>query len=99
MNKKLERYYAERAKNAATIDRLAARNGELDRKIMEGENLEIRSVMRSENITLEELLSLVLLKRSGQQPIPPAKEMETFKMDFQADAALDDDDLMEDDDE
>ena len=59
MPTKLEQYTMERDKIAAKIAILEERQKVLDGKIMETENLEIRALMRSENLTLPELMELV----------------------------------------
>ncbi|HPJ03757.1 MAG TPA: DUF4315 family protein [Candidatus Limiplasma sp.] len=59
MANKLEQYTTERDKIAAKIAVLEERRKVLDGKIMETENLEIRAMMRSENLTLPELMELV----------------------------------------
>ena len=59
MANKLEQYTKERDKIAAKIAVLEERRKVLDGKIMETENLEIRAMMRSENLTLPELMELV----------------------------------------
>lgn len=70
MDNKTQRYRDERERNLEKIAALKSRNDALDRKIMETENLEIRAVMRSENITLEELIAFARSIRTGQNPIP-----------------------------
>ena len=91
MNPRLQKHYAERDKCAAAITRLTARHDELNRKIMEGENLEIRAVMKAENITLEELIALAHSMRQDQKPIPPLREEEVFPKDI-ADKITEDED-------
>lgn len=59
MPNKLEQYTKERDKIAAKIAVLEERRKVLDGKIMETENLEIRAMMHSENLTLPELMELV----------------------------------------
>lgn len=59
MPTKLEQYTTERDKIAAKIAVLEERRKVLDGKIMEAENLEIRALMHSENLTLPELMELV----------------------------------------
>lgn len=56
---KLERYREERSKYLAKLDYIQARIKELDGKITECENLEIRALMKTENMTLADLLALV----------------------------------------
>ena len=58
-NPKLEKYNEERRIIAQKLDRLQARAKELDGKIMEAENLEIRALMKTEKMTLTDLMALV----------------------------------------
>ena len=58
-SEKLERYREERRKHLARLDYLQARIKELDQKIVECENLEIRALMKTENMTLADLMALV----------------------------------------
>lgn len=58
-NPKLEKYNEERRKITEKLDRLQARAKELDGKIMEAENLEIRALMKTEKMTLSDLMTLV----------------------------------------
>ena len=51
-SERLEKYREERRRYLAKLDYIQARIKELDQKIMEGENLEIRALMRTENMTL-----------------------------------------------
>lgn len=50
-SERLEKYREERRRYLAKLDYIQARIKELDQKIMEGENLEIRALMRTENMT------------------------------------------------
>ena len=59
MQNKLKKYTEERNKIAARMAVLEERRKALDAKIMEAENLEIRAMMRSENLSLSELMELV----------------------------------------
>ena len=52
MNSKLEKFTDERNKIIARMAILEERRKVLDGKIMEAENLEIRAMMRSENLSL-----------------------------------------------
>ena len=56
---KLEKYREERGRYLEKIASYQKRVRALDQKIMEGENLEIRALMKGENVTLEELTALV----------------------------------------
>ena len=57
---KLEKYREERARHLEKIADLQKRVRALDQRIMANESMEIRALMRSENVTLEELTALVL---------------------------------------
>lgn len=59
MQNKLKKYTEERNKIGARMAVLEERRKALDAKIMEAENLEIRAMMRSENLSLSELMELV----------------------------------------
>lgn len=63
MTSKLEKLRAERRKNSSKITTLQARNVELDQKITELENIEIVGLVRSMNLTPEQLA--VLLQGGG----------------------------------
>jgi len=74
MSNKLEQYTKERDKIAAKIAVLEERRKVLDGKIMETENLEIRAMMRSENLTLSELMELVrTMQEKHRTPYATAK--------------------------
>lgn len=62
---KLEKYREERARYLAKIAAYQKRVRALEQKIMEGENLEIRALMKEESLTLEELMAMV--KRMQEQ--------------------------------
>lgn len=62
---KLEKYREERARHLAKIAAYQKRVRALEQKIMEGENLEIRALMKEESLTLEELMAMV--KRMQEQ--------------------------------
>ena len=59
MNKKLDRYRNERDKFLEKAAAFQARAKEFDQKVVEGENLEIRAMMKDEHLTLDELMELV----------------------------------------
>lgn len=67
MNSKLEKYTEERDKIAEKIAALDARRKALENKIMEVENLEIRALMRSEKLSLSELMDLVRSMQENQR--------------------------------
>lgn len=62
---RLEKYREERARHLTKIAAYQKRVRALDQKIMEGENLEIRALMKEESLTLEELMAMV--KRMQEQ--------------------------------
>ena len=59
MNKKLDKYRSERDKFLEKAAAFQARAKEFDQKVVEGENLEIRAMMKDEHLTLDELMELV----------------------------------------
>ena len=92
MNNKIQKYRDEHEKNAGTIARLQERNKALDRKIMEEENLEIRAAMRSENITLAELMAYVRSMREPQRPVYQRDEPAEPKSQMTTEEEYDEDD-------
>lgn len=75
MQNKLMKYTEERNKIAARMAVLEERRKALDAKIMEAENLEIRAMMRSENLSLSELMELVrTLQEKHRTPYAAMKE-------------------------
>ena len=71
---RLQKYREEREKNAAKITGLQERNRELDQKILEAENLEIRSLLESQRMTVDDLARLLQSLRekpAAPQPITP----------------------------
>lgn len=67
---KLEKYREERARHLEKIADLQKRVRALDQRIMENESMEIRALMRSENVTLEELTALVRrMQQQHRQPV------------------------------
>ena len=88
MNTKLEKYTEERRKILSRIAALEERRKALDAKIMEAENLEIRAMMRSKNLSLAELMELVraMQENYGTDPedllvaVGPAIDPEHFEV-------------------
>lgn len=75
MQNKLMKYTEERNKIAARMAVLEERRKALDAKIVEAENLEIRAMMRSENLSLSELMELVrALQEKHRAPYAAMKE-------------------------
>lgn len=70
MNRKLEKYRAEREKNNARIAELKEENRELDKLITELENTEIIGLVRAENMRPEDLAEFLDMLRQ-----PSAKEV------------------------
>lgn len=74
---KLDKYREERARHLAKIAAYQKRVRALEQKIMEGENLEIRALMKEESLTLEELMAMVKRmqeqRRDGNKPDAPNK--------------------------
>lgn len=74
-SERLEKYREERRRYLAKLDSIQARIKELDQKIMEGENLEIRALMRTENMTLSDLMALVReMQERRRASYPPADD-------------------------
>lgn len=59
MNNKLDKYRSERDKFLEKAAAFQARAKAFDQKVVEGENLEIRAMMKDEHLTLDELMELV----------------------------------------
>ena len=80
---KLEKYREERARHLEKIADLQKRVRALDQRIMENESMEIRALMRSENVTLEELTALVRrMQQQNRQPVEntaPAHEEPSYQ--------------------
>lgn len=66
---RLKKYREERDKNAAKIAELQDRNKKLEQKILEAENLEIRSLMESQSMTADDLARLLHSLRD--KPVAP----------------------------
>jgi hypothetical protein len=79
MNNKIQKYRDELEKIDAKMAALKERGKALEQKIREAETLEICALMRSENLTMSELISLARSKKENQG-LP-------FIMDKQADEA------------
>lgn len=83
MVNKLQKYREERNRNTAKITRLQDRNNILDHKIAEMENSEIRALLFSANITVDELAALIRAQQESREPVSPAGERQ---LDVAADA-------------
>lgn len=96
MNKKIQKLREEQERNEAKITALKERNKDIERKVAEEENIEIRAVLRSHNITLDELIALASAKQAAEKS-DPADEYEPY-----AEEAIDDveeDEIDDEDDE
>ena len=65
MNSKIKKLQAERSKNEEKIARLRARNSEIDKQIMELENLDIVGIVRSMGVTPEQLAAIIQASRGS----------------------------------
>lgn len=67
---KIERLQAEKEKHKAKISRLQARVHEIDKLILEAENIEIVSLVRSMKLQPEELATLIRgLREKSEVPV------------------------------
>jgi hypothetical protein len=71
MNKQLQKQYDERDRIDKQLSNLKAQRVLVEQKIMEGENLEVRAVLLSEKLTLDELIALVRSRQKEQRPSDP----------------------------
>ncbi len=78
MNSKLEKYTEERDKITAKIAVLEERRKVLDGKIIESETLEIRALMKTEKMTLTDLMALVRsMQEQHRTPYPQNQQTDT----------------------
>ncbi len=71
MNPKIKKLRAERAKNDDKIAKLTARNEEVDKEIMNLENLDIIGLVRAVGLTPDQLAALI---QANVRPAPERKE-------------------------
>ncbi len=71
MNPKIKKLRAERAKNDDKIAKLTARNEEVDKEIMNLENLDIIGLVRAVGLTPDQLAALI---QANARPAPERKE-------------------------
>lgn len=71
MNPKIRKLRAERAKNDDKIAKLTARNEEVDKEIMNLENLDIIGLVRAVGLTPDQLAALI---QANVRPAPERKE-------------------------
>ena len=69
MNPKLQKYAAERERNAKRITALQTRNALLDKKIAELESLELHGLLRGANMTYKDLTAYIQAQ-AGQSTSP-----------------------------
>lgn len=75
MNSKITRLRAERGKNDEKIAALRARNNEIDRQIIELENLDIVGMIRSVGMTPEQLAALIRVSQSDVSALTGKEEV------------------------
>jgi len=66
MKNKVQKYQEELEKNEAKMTALKERGRELEQKIREAETLEICALMRSEKLTVEDLIVLARSRKENQ---------------------------------
>ena len=74
MNPKIKKLRAERAKNDDKIAKLTARNEEVDKEIMNLENLDIIGLVRAVGLTPDQLAALI--QAAPPQPVPAPERKE-----------------------
>ena len=74
MNPKIRKLRAERAKNDDKIAKLTARNEEVDKEIMNLENLDIIGLVRAVGLTPDQLAALI--QAAPPQPVPAPERKE-----------------------
>ena len=67
MNPKINRLRAELEKNNEKMEKLQARNAELQQQLQEAENLEILGMVRACGMTVEEIVKLLKAAGGGQE--------------------------------
>ena len=67
MNPKINKLRAELEKNNEKIEKLQARNAELQQQLQEAENLEILGIIRACGMTVEEVVKLLKTAGGGQE--------------------------------
>ena len=66
MNPKINKLRAELEKNNEKMEKLQARNAELQQQLQEAENMEILGMVRACGMTVEEILNLLKAAGGGQ---------------------------------
>ena len=67
MNPKINKLRAELEKNNEKMEKLQARNAELQQQLQEAENLEILGMVRACGMTVEEIVKLLKAANGGGQ--------------------------------
>ena len=67
MNPKINKLRAELEKNNEKLEKLQARNAELQQQLQEAENLEILGMVRACGMTVEEIVKLLKAANGGGQ--------------------------------
>lgn len=67
MNPKINKLRAELEKNNEKMEKLQARNAELQQQLQEAENLEILGIVRACGMSVEEIVKLLKAAGGGQE--------------------------------
>lgn len=67
MNPKINKLRAEMEKNNEKMEKLQARNAELQQQLQEAENLEILGMVRACGMSVEEIVQLLKAAGGGQE--------------------------------
>lgn len=67
MNPKINKLRAELEKNNGKMEKLQARNAELQQQLQEAENLEILGMVRACGMSVEEIVQLLKAAGGGQE--------------------------------
>ena len=67
MNPKINKLRAELEKNNEKMEKLQARNAELQQQLQEAENMEILGMVRACGMTVEEIVKLLKAANGGEQ--------------------------------
>lgn len=67
MNPKINKLRAELEKNNEKLEKLQARNAELQQQLQEAENMEILGMVRTCGMTVEEIVKLLKAANGGGQ--------------------------------
>ena len=67
MNPKINKLRAELEKNNEKMEKLQARNAELQQQLQEAENMEILGMIRACGMTVEEIVQLLKAAGGGQE--------------------------------